>query len=75
MLQDQPYWDMDASIFRIFPITEHFRMKADFEAFNALNHPVLGTPATATTTSSTLGAITTTASTARILQGSIRFEF
>jgi hypothetical protein len=75
MLQAQPYWDMDASIFRIFPITEHFRVKADLEAFNALNHPVLNTPGSATTTGSTLGVITTTASTARILQGSIRFEF
>lgn len=75
MLQDQSYWDTDASIFRIFPIRERIRMKADLEAFNALNHPVLGTPATATTTSSTLGVITSTSSTARILQGSIRFEF
>jgi hypothetical protein len=50
-------------------------LKADLEAFNSLNHPVLGTPGTATTTSSTLGVITSTSSTARILQGSIRFQF
>jgi hypothetical protein len=75
ILQDQRYWDLDASIFRIFPISERLGLKADFEAFNSLNHPVLGTPGTATTTSSTLGVITSTSSTARILQGSIRFQF
>jgi hypothetical protein len=75
ILQDEIYWDLDSSIFRIFPITERVHLKADLEAFNTLNHPVLGTPAAATTTSSTLGTITSTASTARILQGSVRFEF
>ena len=75
ILEDQTYWDLDSSIFRIFPITERVNLKADLEAFNALNHPVLGTPGSATTTSSTLGVITSTASTARILQGSVRFQF
>ncbi|MES2390702.1 MAG: carboxypeptidase regulatory-like domain-containing protein [Acidobacteriota bacterium] len=76
MLQDEHYWDLDASVHRIFPITEHAYLKADIEAFNALNHPVLGTPGTATTTSATLGVITSsTASTARTLQGSLKFVF
>ena len=75
ILEDQAYWVLDASVFRIFPITERMKLKADLEAFNALNHPVLGTPGSATTTSSTLGVITSTASTSRILQGSVRFQF
>ena len=75
ILQDQAYWDLDASIFRLFPITERIRLKADLEAFNSLNHPVLGSPGAATTSSANLGVITSTASTARILQGSIRFQF
>lgn len=75
ILQDQAYWVFDASIFRIFPVTERMRFKADLEAFNSLNHPVLGSPGTATTTNATLGVITSTASTARILQLSVRFEF
>jgi hypothetical protein len=75
ILQDQPYWDFDASIFRIFPLTESMHFKADLDAFNAFNHPVLGTPGTATTSISTFGVITSTASTARILQGSVKFEF
>ncbi len=75
ILQDQAFWDLDDSIFRIFPLTERMHLKAVFEAYNSLNHPVLGSPGTATTTSSTLGVITSTASTARILQGSLKFEF
>jgi len=75
ILQDQAYWDLDDSVFRIFPLTERMHLKAVFEAYNSLNHPVLGSPGTATTTSSTLGVITSTASTARILQGSLKFEF
>jgi outer membrane receptor protein involved in Fe transport len=75
ILQDQPYWVFDASVFRIFPIREGMRVKADLEAFNSLNHPVLGTPGTATTNTATLGIITGTSSTARILQGSVKFEF
>jgi hypothetical protein len=75
ILQDQRYWDFDASIFRIFPIGERVRLKADLEAYNALNHPVLGSPGATTTTSSTFGTISSTASTARILQGAIRLQF
>ena len=75
ILQGQRYWDFDASIFRIFPVGEKVRLKADFEAFNALNHPVLGTPGGTTTTSATYGIISSTASTARILQGALKVEF
>jgi hypothetical protein len=75
ILSDQPYWDLDASVFRIFPFAEGISLIAKLEAYNALNHPVLGTPGTATTTSSTLGVITSTASTSRILQGSVKFQF
>ena len=39
------YWDLDTSVFRIFPITERMHLKAVIEAYNSLNHPVLGTPA------------------------------
>ena len=74
-LQDQRYWDFDASIYRIFPIRERLQLKADIEAYNALNHPVLGSPGATTTTSATFGTIGSTASTARILQGAIRLQF
>jgi hypothetical protein len=74
-MQDQNYWDLDASVFRSFPIRESFKLKLDLEAFNALNHPVLGSPGATTTTASSYSIITGTASTNRILQGSVRFEF
>ena len=74
-LEAQRYWDLDASLRRIFPITESARLDVKLDAFNALNHPVLGTPGSGVTSFSTLGVITGTASTARILQGSLRFVF
>ena len=74
-LQDQNFWNVDAGIFRIFPVTERIHVKGDLEAFNALNHPVLGTPGTTSTTTSTFGVITSTASTARVIQLSVKVEF
>jgi hypothetical protein len=74
-LQGQNYWDLDASVFRFFPIRESFKLKLDLEAFNALNHPVLDTPGATTTTASSYSIITGTSSTNRILQGSVRLQF
>jgi len=76
ILQDQTFWNMDASVHRIFPIGERLRVQAVVDAFNALNHPVLGTPS-ASSTSSTLGQITSTADgyNPRTLQGSLKIQF
>lgn len=75
ILQAQRYWNVDASLRRIFPITESVRLDAKLDAFNALNHPVLGTPGSAVTSFPTLGLVSGTSSTARILQGSLKFVF
>lgn len=75
ILEAQPYWNLDLSLRRIFPITESTHLDAKLDAFNALNHPVLGSPASGVTSFSTLGVISSTASTARILQGSLKFVF
>lgn len=74
-LHDQNYWDFDASVFRQFPIKERLRFDVRAEAFNALNHPVLGTPGATVTTASSFGVITSTASTNRILQFSGKIIF
>lgn len=65
-LRTQNYADLDFSIFRTFTFE---RVKAEFrgEAFNGLNHPVLGTPQ-ATQNSATFGQVLSTASTQRELQ-------
>jgi hypothetical protein len=77
ILQDQTFWDMDASVHRIFPIGERMKVQAVVDAFNALNHPVLGTPGASTTSPSTLGVITSTADgyNPRTLQGSVKILF
>jgi hypothetical protein len=76
-LHDQNLWNLDASVFRIFPIAEGFKLKLDLEAFNALNHPVLNDPGATVTTASSFGKITgfQSGNANRILQGSGRFQF
>ncbi len=76
-LQDQNFWDLDTSIHRSFPIKESFALKIDVEAFNVLNHPVLGSPATAVTTPSSFGQITSVAfgNAQRILQFAGKIQF
>jgi hypothetical protein len=73
-MQDQNFWNLDASVFRIVPIHNDFRMKLDLEAFNALNHPVLGTPGAATTSPASLGVVTAiqTGNAQRIMQISVK---
>lgn len=76
-LQDQTFWDLDTSVHRLFPIKESLALKIDVEAFNVLNHPVLGSPAATTTTTSTFAQITTTAfgNSQRILQFALKLQF
>jgi TonB dependent receptor len=76
-LQDQTFWDFDTSIHRLFPIKESFALKIDVEAFNVLNHPVLGSPGTTVTTASSFAQITTTAfgNANRILQFAFKLQF
>jgi Carboxypeptidase regulatory-like domain len=76
-LQDQNFWDLDTSIHRLFPIKEGVALKIDVEAFNVLNHPVLGSPGTTVTTASSFAQITTTAfgNSQRILQFAAKIQF
>jgi Carboxypeptidase regulatory-like domain len=76
-LQDENFWDLDTSVHRLFPIKESFALKIDVEAFNVLNHPVLGSPGTTVTTASSFGQITTTAfgNANRILQFAVKLQF
>jgi hypothetical protein len=76
-LQDENFWDLDTSIHRLFPIKESFALKLDVEAFNVLNHPVLGSPGTTVTTASSFAQITTTAfgNSQRILQFALKLQF
>jgi hypothetical protein len=61
----------------VFPLHDTLSLGIKVEAFNALNHPVLGSPGATTTTPSSLGVITgvATGNANRILQFSGRVEF
>jgi hypothetical protein len=75
VLQSQNYWDFDASVTRQFPIHDTLVFDLEAQAFNAFNHPVMNAPGSTVTSPSSFGAITSTASTQRILQLSGKFVF
>jgi hypothetical protein len=83
-----PSYQFDAQISRIFPIYERLNMTLRLEAFNLLNHPNFNIPTGGTTgtlgattggaaalTSATFGQISSTYNTARVFQGSVKFNF
>jgi hypothetical protein len=80
------YADVDASLSRIFPITERFQVEGRFESFNLLNHPNFGGVPTGSNTnvSSNLSGSLTAGSTfgqiiaagdPRIMQAAIKVRF
>jgi len=75
-LQDQNYYDADLSVFRRFPFREAINLEFRAEAFNVLNHTVLGTPnSSVNAAKGAFGTITTTASTERLLQFAAKLVF
>jgi hypothetical protein len=75
-LQDQNYYNFDLSVFKPFSIAEPLYAEFRAEAFNVLNHTVLGTPNTAINApKNAFGTITSTASTERLLQFALRLTF
>jgi len=76
-IQAQNFWGLDTSVHRVFPIKESFALKIDVEAFNVLNHPVLGSPASSVTTQASFGQISTLAygNAQRILQFAAKLQF
>ncbi len=73
----QNYWGLDMSVHRLLAIKESFALKIDVEAFNVLNHPVLGSPASSVTTQVSFGQISTVAyeNAQRILQFAVKLQF
>ena len=76
-LEAQRLLNFDASVIRTFPIHDNYSLNFRVEAFNAFNHPVLNTPGNTTTTSSSLGVVTSvqTGNAQRILQFSAKLSF
>jgi hypothetical protein len=76
-IQAPTYWGLDMSIHKTFPIKESLAFKLDVEAFNVLNHPVLGSPGSTVTTQASFGQISTLAfgNAQRILQFAGKIQF
>lgn len=73
-LRADPYRNLDLSIFRQFPLYERFTSEFRLDAFNALNHVSYGTP-NSTQNAPNFGTVTTTRSTERELQVSVKLLF
>jgi len=76
-LRGPGYVDLDLGLGKTFPVWgDKVNLKFRADAFNALNHPSFNTPSTDITESSgRFGVISSTSSTARVLQGALRLEF
>lgn len=68
-------FNWDISIMKPFRITERHQVLFRTEFFNAFNHPQFGPPATAISTPSTFGQITTTTVNPRIMQFALKYSF
>jgi hypothetical protein len=74
-LRGQVFNDLDASLFKKVDTGEKTRLEFRLEAFNALNHLVLGTPAANVSTPSTFGQISSQRSTERQVQVAVKFVY
>jgi hypothetical protein len=72
-----PYWDVDLSIFRQFPLGESRRFEFRAEAFNLFNHVVFDKPGNDISNASSFGKVTAVApgTTARQLQFGAKIIF
>jgi len=74
------YWNADLAVTKVFSlnrIRESSKLLFRWEAFNVFNHPNFSIPSDAGNIAAggTLGQITTTQGTERVMQFSLRFEF
>jgi hypothetical protein len=69
------FFNIDASLFKDFPIREHLKFQFRFEVFNILNHPSFANPNADFTDKQTFGKVTGTASGPRELQFAAKLIF
>jgi hypothetical protein len=75
-LRGPSFWNLDTNVMKNFnlPWSETQRLQIRWESYNALNHHSYGLPSVALGTT-TYGQITTSASTARVMQFGVRWDF
>jgi hypothetical protein len=76
-LRGPSYFDLDLGLGKTFPVYgERVNLKFRADAFNSLNHPSFDIPSNdITESSSRFGVISTTSTSARVLQLALRLEF
>lgn len=74
-LRSAPYWNLDLSLFRTFPVGGERQFEFRAEAFNLLNNVVLGQPNNDLNSGSAFGTVNSAANSARILQLALKFLF
>jgi hypothetical protein len=67
-LRSDPFWKLDCSLFRVFPIHERLRAEFRAEAFNVLNNVIYGIPNNDMSDPENFGRMTGTANAPRQLQ-------
>jgi len=74
-LRGPSYWNLDTSLFRLFPVGEGRQFEFRIEGFNVLNHVNLGQPNNDINSGKAFGTINSTANTARQVQLAAKFVF
>jgi len=73
-LRTESYKNLDASLFREFPVSEAIRLQLRLDAFNSFNHPVWGVPNNCQNCQN-FGVVTSTINNARQMQLSGKIVF
>jgi outer membrane receptor protein involved in Fe transport len=73
-LRTEPFKNLDASLFREFPLLESMKLQLRLDSFNSFNHPVWGVPNTCQNCQN-FGVVTSTVNSARQLQLSGKVVF
>ena len=74
-LRTNGYYELDTSLFRLFPIGNERQIEFRAEAFNLLNNAVLGYPNADLNSGAAFGTVNTTANTAREVQLGLKVRF
>jgi hypothetical protein len=74
-LSGPAFWNLNTSLFRLFPLGEGRQIEFRAEAYNLLNHVNLGNPNNTIESGTSFGTISSTASTARQLEVAGKFTF
>ncbi len=76
-LRGPSFWNMDTALLKNFrlPWSETQRLQIRWEAYNAFNHHSFGLPSSLDIGSTSFGQVTGSASTARVMQFGVRYDF